>query len=136
MTDKISSEDFIKAFGGGVKHNLKRPQVDLISREALKEKLKERYYNDGLNIVTAIELIDNAPTMPLPNEQIAWEQGFEAGLAQGKHSRPQGEWIKTPDLFRDRICPHCKQQIPYSKLGKFCVECGADMRGGATNEKA
>lgn len=44
--------------------------------------------------------------------------------------RPRGEWIKTPELFRDRICSHCKQQIPYSKLGKFCVECGADMRGG------
>lgn len=29
---------------------------------------------------------------PLPNEQIAWEQGYEAGLAQGKQGRPQGEW--------------------------------------------
>lgn len=28
MTDKISSEDFAKAFGGGIKHNLKRPQVE------------------------------------------------------------------------------------------------------------
>lgn len=90
------------------------PTGDCISREALKEKLKERYYNDGLNIVTAIELIDNAPPVPQvtvftenadekavadmkaelqsvigarPNEQIAWEQGYEAGLAQGKHDK-------------------------------------------------
>lgn len=34
--------------------------------------------------------IDNAPTVPLPNEQIAWEQGYEVGLAQGKQERPQG----------------------------------------------
>ena len=138
------------------------PTGDCISREALKEKLKERYYNDGLNIVTAIELIDKAPPVPQvtvfaenadekavadmkaelqnvidakPNEQIAWEQGYEAGLAQGKHDRPQGEWARHDEWvggeyvggFYHVNCP-CEDGL-YSKWRtNFCPNCGADMR--------
>lgn len=58
MTDKISSEDFIKAFGGGVKHNLKRPQGDLISREALKNN-EPHYDEEGYRVFYESE-IDNA----------------------------------------------------------------------------
>ena len=65
MKDKISSEDFIKAFGNGVKDNrnitLNTNSGDCISREALKEDLFIKFGNqlpDGL-----LEEIDNAPTV-------------------------------------------------------------------------
>lgn len=92
---------------------------DLISREALKEKLKERYYNDGLDIVTVIELIDNAPTVKfslMPADETK-EDAYKRGYKKGKiaeilkaNTRPQGEWIYGED--------DCGQD------GWFCSECG------------
>ena len=44
MTDKISSEDFIKAFGGGVKHKGKigtNGELTNLSTEAFSEIIKE-----------------------------------------------------------------------------------------------
>jgi hypothetical protein len=65
-------------------------------------------------------------------EKIVEEQVIEpiknGELVVKKEERPHGEWIKTPELFRDRICSHCRKQIPYEQIGKFCIECGADMR--------
>ena len=77
---------------------------DLISRSALKEKLKERYYNDGLDIVTAIELIDNAPTVePCRNcddkqqaeyirQSSSWYELQSLRKFKEEHERLQGEW--------------------------------------------
>ena len=92
----------------------------LIDADALKEELELSKYiipnslNTILNleIIRCIEAIDNAPTV----------------------EKPTGEWIKTPELFRDRICSHCRKQIPYEQIGKFCIECGADMRKESTND--
>ncbi len=74
------------------------PSGDLISREALKEEcanvVKGSNNSDFIVPPTwnkAMELIDNAQAVPLPNEQIAWEKGYEAGLAQGKHEQT-AEW--------------------------------------------
>ena len=60
------------------------PTGDLISREALKEAVKNRFDNSEYFPFHFLALIDNAPPVPLPNEQIAWEQGYEAGLSQGQ----------------------------------------------------
>lgn len=59
------------------------------------------------------------------------ERNVINGIKNGKsyEEKPHGEWIKTPELFRDRICSHCGKQISYEQIGKFCIECGADMRG-------
>lgn len=105
----------IKALG-------ERPQGDLISREALKEKLQARYdngeedfdkgYNIGLE--AAIDLIDNAPTVPLQNEQITWEQGYECGYHQAKE---------------DAIRRIAKQYSEHHELIPEWLSVG-DMRGG------
>lgn len=72
---------------------------DLISREALKEKLKERYYNDGLNIVTAIELIDNAPPVEPRIEYGTDGQPYKLSMTNGKeYERPKGDCISREAL--------------------------------------
>lgn len=67
---------------------------DLISREALREKLKERCYNDGLNIETVIELIDNAPPV---EPEITTKQAIakiqETGLLSA-HDKMMKEWVE------------------------------------------
>ena len=64
---------------------------DLISREALKKKLQARHDNGeedfdkgyNIGIETAIDLIDNAPTVEYPFYQEAYQTGYEEGYAQG-----------------------------------------------------
>lgn len=103
---------------------------DLISREALKEA----FHKDIMGGLNWKSIIDNASTIPLPilNEQISWEQGFEAGLAQGKHDRPQGEWIAIEPYTHKTFCPFCKEDTRFEvgKYDNFCPNCGADLRGG------
>lgn len=90
------------------------------------------------------KLIDNAPTVEMPNwykvyedvkgtfekyqsTQIAWEQGYEAGLAQGESDRPRGEWIKSSDnMYFCSKCFFTKEQ----QILNYCAFCGADMRKG------
>lgn len=94
---------------------------DLISREALKEKLQARYdngeedfdkgYNIGLE--AAIDLIDNAPAV---------------------EARPKGDWkwkpIKQGDNTHIWVCSECGKQNKHGiTIEKFCWNCGADMRG-------
>lgn len=52
--------------------------------------------------------------------------------------RPQGEWIdKGHGRYECSVCGHFPAtQSGFTWLSSFCPECGADMRGGATNEKA
>lgn len=113
----------------------------LIDAYTLKNDLITFFPDECLEGITAKTLfkqiltdIDNAPTVPLPNEQIAWEQGYEAGLAQGKHERPQGEWIDHSETDGYVECPFCgsattcegnKDELHY------CWNCGAKMKGGA-----
>ena len=67
MTDKISSEDFIKAFGGGVKetehHITTENKGDLISRDALKKALDEQMNFEENCRDSVFDIIDNAPTI-------------------------------------------------------------------------
>ena len=116
-----------------------RPQGDLISREALKqavskvvaeERKEDEKWATGLRY--SLKLIDNAQAISLPDEQIAWEQGYEVGLAQGKQDRPQGDWIIVKDeKYGDNVkCPFCGKELAGTDLN-FCCKCGADMRGGA-----
>jgi len=101
---------------------------DLISREALKAKMKEADAEaiDYEMLVAMYEkLVNDAPTVPLPNEQIAWEQGYEAGLAQGKQDRPKGEWKKL--YGNHTYCSKCKKDCEQNHIN-FCGYCGADMR--------
>ena len=127
----------------------KANEGDLISREALKEKLKERYYNGGLDIVTAIELIDNAPIIKftlLPadeSKEEAYMRGYKHGKIEGilkSRTRQQGEWIYNDKLnmFYCKDCgllePFTKEEVEEGvKLPNFCENCGANMRKGGKN---
>ena len=104
---------------------------DLISREALKKQLNhlEMVTNNSSLIeqaeykmlMTCISLIDNAPTVEIPCNQIIWEQGYECG----KNERPQGEWVEFEGGYR---CSNCDDIEVYTP--NFCPNCGADMKGG------
>lgn len=133
-----------------------RPQGDLISREAVKANMKKAdEQSDTFEMLVELyeQIIDNAQAIPLPNEQIAWEQGYEAGLAQGKHDK-KGEWkvreyIESDGSFRgyDVYCSECgkvlyrltNRSLSAEEAKKymeedhtdFCSKCGADMRKGS-----
>lgn len=139
MTEKISSEDFIKAFGSGVKetehHIITENKGDLISREALKEhkfltpdnpnatrfydettKAYQKGWNDCVDAI-----IDNAPT--ISPKQGEWIEKVETKqLGHG--------WLTTHEI----VCSVCggsgenDENIP--QCWKFCPNCGARMKKG------
>lgn len=74
-------------------------------------------------------IIDNAPTVPLPD----FKDGYKQAIIDGKTNfqRPQGEWIHKefdPFLKEYGQCSNCLQR---ERVGNFCRNCGADMKGGA-----
>ena len=108
---------------------------DLISREYVKAKIfdipkpKEgATFWDGVDTVG--DIIDNAPTIPLPD----FKDGYKQAIIDGKtnFSRPQGEWNEIQaGMF---ACPFCGAR-PHKDFKNFCAKCGADMRkGGAEND--
>ena len=129
---------------------------DLISREALKEKISEliprwnRETEYGMGRVNSyefvIKIIDNAPTVEpfepdyvgaerLKARQTGYNDGYYNGMAIGKTLNPkikQGEWIIVKDeKHGDNVkCPFCGKEIAGTDLN-FCVKCGADMRSEA-----
>lgn len=124
-----------------------RPQGDLISREALRKEFKKRCHaaetvDELSNAVEDLEdLIDNAPSVSLPNEQIISDipkdylydtettdfyvyrnkyTGKEIHIVKNPPSyildkRPQGEWVDD----RCSVC-HCEP------LRKFTEPAGLD----------
>ena len=111
---------------------------DLISREALIKKLEEMANNEwniqvgsSKGLEDAIDVTENAPTVEPICNQIAWEQGYEAGLAQGKSERPQGEWIRTGLYGQTCLeCNKCGKADFDIKYDNFCPKCGAKMQKG------
>lgn len=106
---------------------------DLISREALKEKLNKKALdlaNGGMIFIESINhIIDNAPTVDLKD---IYQEGHYDGHLEGytkaiNEEKPQGKW-KGKGI--ERICSVCGFDVPVSKfeLCKFCPNCGADMR--------
>lgn len=104
---------------------------DLISREALKKEIAS--YDREFAPDWVLNRIDNAPTVP------SWEQGYEAGLAQGKQDRPKGEWIKNKgrdlrdNFYTCSICGRTINVICGETLADYpYCHCGTDMRKGDT----
>ena len=97
------------------------PNVDPITYEEIDEHCIANISFDREQLQ---EIVEERVIKPIKNGE----------LVVKKEERPHGEWIKTPELFRDRICSHCRKQIPYEQIGKFCIECGADMRKESTND--
>ena len=108
---------------------------DLISREALKDKVADLYTEgeeatEGDKVINnVIDIIDNAPTVCGNNPK--W---CESCVSKGKcaSTRPQGKWKVDGALI---ACNKCGRiLLKASKLYNFCPNCGADMRGGGENE--
>lgn len=109
---------------------------DLISREALKEAVKNRFDNSEYFPFHFLALIDNAPTVEqFDDTELQRAIGYADGYSKGREERPQGEWIKdeehsiTIEIFK---CSHCGGW-GYTHF-RFCPNCGADMKGEAENE--
>ena len=98
---------------------------DLISREALKEVIKDNGYSHYFEI---LEIIDNAPTVDTtcPHCDSGYAQGLSDGYLKGKEARPQGEWIEDSGNI---ACSHCHTIWLYRRTD-FCPNCGAEMKGG------
>ena len=123
----IGSDDVWIAVANGTPYN---PTGDCISREALKEQINATDFDcgdfyDNTEIIRerVCEKIDSAQAIPLPSEQIAWEQGYEAGLAQGKHDRPTGDCISREALRKaiEEVEDNYDGYEP-NDLGKFTNE--------------
>lgn len=142
---------------------LGNPSGDAISRSAVKANMKKADEQaDTFEMLVELyeQIIDNAQAISLPNEQIAWEQGYEAGLAQAVEiteeqainklhetgwlighdkemtDRPKGEWQHIGG--DEWVCSECGHVIttegswenPLSTGAYHCENCGADMRKG------
>lgn len=122
---KIAEDIYNTAYARG-KASTEKLQGDLISRNALKEKLKPceegacEYTCKGcrFRVVTA-EDIDNAPTVdtdkPVFSEIVFLD-------------RPKGEWVRMS--FDDKTIVYCSEcHLHYEYPFNFCPNCGAEMRG-------
>lgn len=119
------------------------PSGDCISREALKEQVKnevcevcftspeERQCSPNCKLCTYKELIDNAPPVVDCKNCDGYEAGYSAGMRDTE--RTQGEWIiiKSP-LSNETIvkCDKCGDEFIGNDVEdyNFCPNCGADMR--------
>lgn len=116
---------------------------DLISREALKEALKEAHANFELtfDINTygeVINIINNAPTIDISKE--VWNKSNELLNKRLSYlERPQGEWKITEAYPHKVYCGECYKTYAQenwevwkdgSLPRNFCPNCGADMRNG------
>ena len=124
-----------------------RDSGDLISREAFKKALEVTQYNDFDDLIRTERLIDNAPTVEVPENTVNCvltmfgkcsynETGCSDCEIKDKirkaleNERPQGEWIfkeTTDDYKVYGQCSICKQR---KRIDNFCPNCGADMKGG------
>ena len=115
---------------------------DLISREALKEEIRNNKKVAGRFIEGVIMLIDNAPTVDITEEQAIdklHKTGWLPMHDKEMTERPQGEWIYDERLnnWKCSECGETPKTIGYvgntdfmKEHFKFCNHCGANMRKG------
>ena len=106
---------------------------DLISREALKEAVKNRFDNSEYFPFHFLALIDNAPTVEqFDDTELQRTIGYADGYSKGREERPKGEWIKADIVtfgsgydwvYKCSVCDGRSEGAT-----KFCPYCGADMR--------
>ena len=119
----------------------KEEKGDLISRDALKEKIQEIVETEmpidekwAVGLRHSLKLIDNAPTVDaIPNEEgyEMYNKGYMSGYEMGKKERPKGEWVKNDfhDFGSmgdwDYRCSICGKV--YRAEYNFCPNCGVKM---------
>lgn len=115
----------------------------LIDADALLARVdEERKYLKARGMIAAEhilvhnfrDLIENAPTVPLPD----FKEGYKQAIIDGKtnFSRPQGEWIEENSetgalgiKYTWFKCNQCGWDSSLVIPKNFCPNCGADMRG-------
>lgn len=105
-----------------------------IDADALKEAFTKSSHIietvSGLDVMEMLaikEIIDNAPTIPLPD----FKEGYKQAIIDGKtnFSRPTGEWINNVNGTFE--CSRCG--VKHSKAN-YCPNCGAKMKN--TNKES
>ena len=120
---------------------------DLISRSALKKALEVTQYNDIDDLTRTERLIDNAPTVEVPentvncvltmfgkcsyNETGCSDCKIKDKIRKELNARPQGKWIEDIEnlLYRCSNCNASSNIRMFKSNLHFCPNCGADMRG-------
>ena len=118
-----------------------KPQGDLISRSALKERIQlapNKNYETWDELYDSIIYeIDNAPTVETKTTydvNRAYDRGYIT--AMNAYKRPKGEWIVLVDADNIQTCK-CSicgriADIANREFDKFpYCHCGAKMKGGA-----
>ena len=140
--DKEQMQELVDKAKAEVLASVERPQGDLISREALKKKLKENHDffvnawggfknlppNDKARvdeITNCISEVVNAPTInpsfnldniteeEIEKFKIIWQRANSKGLLAINEERPKGDLIKAFELLK----AHCKNR----ECNKDCV---------------
>ena len=103
--------------------------VDLISREALKEAFEELTSKKFCGYRDFEKLIDNAPTIYTDciHCDSGYAQGYSDGYLKGKEERPTGKWNKcfNKEYFIGWKCSRCEKIC--NGLFNYCPNCGAKM---------
>lgn len=119
----IILEDIPRLFGAVVESKPYDDSGDLISRGEIRKAIEKLpnvnpSYSHTCDVVErdeVFELIDSAQTVPLPSNQIAWEQGYECGYHQAK----------------ENIAKRIKEQYnEHHELIPYWLSIG-DVKGGA-----
>jgi len=118
---------------------------DLISREALKEAVKNRFDNSEYFPFHFLALIDNAT--PVPQVTVFTETADETAVADLKaelqsviEPRPQGKWINHRNDYGHNIadCSLCGKTMQWHDededgIPRYCWYCGARLEEAEEN---
>lgn len=111
--------------------------------DALKDKFdliaskSATSYSQSISITHIKRIIDNAPTVPLPD----FKEGYKQAILDGQTNfkRQRDEWKFKPfdeetGISNSCWCPFCgmvKSQV----YNNFCGNCGADLRGDGNDKQ-
>ena len=124
--------DIQRSLDVAIKALEEHPSGDLISREALKKAVKNRFDNSEYFPFHFLALINNAPKVKITEEQAIdklHETGWLIEHDKEMTTRPQGKWLfkhNSSDIWCS-VCDENFNEIP--QAFNFCPNCGAEMRG-------
>ena len=106
---------------------------DLISREALKKAFEETVVIEPMPYGFVKQIIDNAPTVELTEEQAIdklHETGWLIRHDNEMTERPHGEWLLREGVTTSGWleCSKCGASDFRKSYSNYCPNCGSDRR--------